>query len=223
MKNLDIQYIEDEFVQRIDDVQLLMDTTHDDKNSIPSDVQKNIRGLAIVTLFGTYERLLHQLCTEIVETASSFKGNQKRLQLPFRIIGLSSQIKALRDPSTGKAKLWTEVMPQIVDASKKRANDLDKKFWPDSGDYMKYSQLKLFCDFFHLQKSLNALGKVNNLIDGIVAQRNRIAHGESSPAQIGSTYSPNDIYQLVSDWKSGWIAFLNSVLVITADEHYWHN
>lgn len=222
MKNIDIQYIENEFIQRIDDIQLLVDTAHDNNRNIPSNVQKSIRGLAIVMLFGSYERLLHQLCTEIVETASSFRGNQRQLQLPFRIIGLAPQIKALRDPKIGKVKLWTDVMPKIVNASEKRAFELDKKFWPDSGNYMKYEQLKLFCIFFQLQNALHDLGSINNQLDGIVAQRNKIAHGESSPEQIGSNYSPNEINQLISEWKNGWIAFLNSALAITSDKHYWH-
>lgn len=221
MRKPRIDNIKNNFNYTIDSVRDLVKSTHDNLQ-IPSDVKKSIRGLAIVMLFGAYEKMIKALCAELIETASTFRGKQRNLSPQFRMVGIASQINAIRDPAAKKSTLWERTLPNVLKQIDGEASALTE-IWPDNGEYMKRSQVLIFCQFFNLGEAIGSLGKVHNIIDNIVSQRNQIAHGELTAQEVGRNYSEVDIDSLINDWENGWSNFLDSVSSIVSNKTYFIN
>ncbi|WP_146143612.1 MAE_28990/MAE_18760 family HEPN-like nuclease [Bifidobacterium callitrichos] len=221
MRKPRIDNIKSNFNYTIDSVRDLVKSTHDN-HQIPPDVKKSIRGLAIVMLFGAYEKMIKTLCAELIETASTFRGKQRNLSPQFRMVGIASQINAIRDPAAKKSTLWERTLPNVLKQIDGEASALTE-IWPDNGEYMKRSQVLIFCQFFNLGEAIGSLGKVHNIIDSIVSQRNQIAHGELTAQEVGRNYSEVDIDSLINDWENGWSNFLDSVSSIVSNKAYFIN
>ncbi|WP_125967698.1 HEPN domain-containing protein [Bifidobacterium samirii] len=213
-----MESIENDFHHRMSCIRDLINATHpnadlsDESPRISPTVQKSVRGLVIVMLFGAYEKTVKSLCQELIETASTFRGKQKNLTMPFRLIGIFNQINALRDQSIKRSTIWERTLPDLLGRIEGDASLLCNT-WPDNGEYMKRSQLKLFCRVFNLSQALQQLGPINDKLDMIVVERNQIAHGELTAEEVGRRYSETEIRSLVDEWETRWTSFFDISLI----------
>jgi hypothetical protein len=90
----------------------------------------------------------------------------------------------------------------------RKAAELDMGLFPNDGSYMKTTQVALLCDLFGFGDPVIALQDLWNKIDGVVGQRNGIAHGRLTPGQVGRNYTRQEILDLIELWQTRWIDFL---------------
>lgn len=227
MRKPDLNYIREEFRDRISSVKTLLDSLESHENDDPegapladvSTVERNIKGLVIVMLFGSYERLMHRLSQELIDTANSFRGKRKNLTAHFRMIGLAPLV--CNADHLKKKTIWDATLPKMIKELEGDAAGLDVATWPDNGEFMKAAHFRLICSVFRLDSAKSALGRVNGDIDMIVVNRNKIAHGEYSPADVGRDYTLKDMRELVNHWESGWCQFLDKVESIVSERSYF--
>lgn len=246
MREFDISPIKDEFKEEIDSVKKFVTRAHDlrageDMNELElANIQKTVKGLSYVMMFAAYEKMLRGLCRSLIEVAASFRGKQKNLSTPFRLIGMYPMIQsasnsAESDQGNSKAqgnsksgvtagsyvRYWSGPLEKSSVSSERDAKKLNPDFWPDNGSFMQRSQVVFICKFFNLDSAINQLERVNQDIDPVVRYRNSIAHGGQTAAEIGGNSTKADILDLLDRWKERWCAFLDEVYRIASQKDYY--
>lgn len=196
--------------ERIDVVVALIDETHPQGPRI-GPISREARGLAIVLLFAAYEELLKSLTRTILEAAVRLRISNKRLQPGLRAFAMRNAAKSLRDVS--ERKVFAMAIPAIIEvigrADQKPTINTDD--FPDDGSFMKKSQVEVWARTFGIGHPGAVLTAVWNSIDAVVTQRNKIAHGEMRPQDVGRDYSEGEIRTLTANWYADWDSFLTHV------------
>ncbi|QEM45758.1 hypothetical protein [Mycolicibacterium grossiae] len=207
---IDIDPLRDTLAERITIVRSLIDETHPEPPNVGA-ISREARGLAIVLLFAAYENLLTTLNRTLLECVIRMRVSNRRLRPGFRTFAVHSAAVSLRD-SSGR-KLFTKTLPDIVAIVDRggRSTSIDPNVFPDDGSFMKRSQIVVWCELFDVGHPGALLSRTWNNIDGIVAQRNGIAHGRLTPQEVGRNYTESEIRQLVDDWLDDWNMFLDHV------------
>lgn len=192
--------------ERIRVVELIINETHVGPTGGP--VSREARGMAVVLLFAAYEELLKSLTRTLLETVIRLKISNRRLQPGLRAFALSNAAKSLRN--VGDKKVFVSAIPQIIELTGRtdRKPTVDPNDFPDDGSFMKQSQIKVWSSTFDIGPPAKILKNIWNQIDAVVSQRNQIAHGSSTPQQIGRTYTEAEILDLITNWHTDWDAFL---------------
>lgn len=212
---LDCDPLRLEFIDRVDVARRLVEATDplDQSGGAASslantaDISREARGLAVLLLFAAYENLLTSTCRTLLETAARSRARARRLKPGVLLFLVHDEIKSLA--AGGPKQIWKKAGPKLVDAILNRpAAELDMGLFPHDGSYMKTSQISLLCELFDFGNPAIPLKDLWNQIDGIVGQRNGIAHGRLTPAQVGRNYTRQEILDLIDLWQARWIEFL---------------
>lgn len=199
----------DELDRRLDAVRCIVNATHPTPPGAP-DAGREIRGLAIVLLFASYENLLKSLCRQLLEVATSLRVGNRRLRKGFRLFAVHNLIQSAT--VVPKDKLWKSAGPRLLDsASETKSCSINTSLFPDDGSFMKSSQVILFCDIFELGDPGPILKEVWDRLDTIVKERNGIAHGGLTPEEVGRNYSFAEIQNLISLWQLRWTSFIDHI------------
>jgi len=205
---------------RISVVQSLIDETHPAPPAT-SAISREARGLAIVLLFAAYEELLTSLTRTLLETAIRMRVGNRRLQPGFRAFALHSATSSARGVSD--RKLFVTALPSLVDAAGQGGAPptINPDDFPNDGSFMKRSQIETWARLFNIGHPAKVLRRTWSGIDGVVAQRNGIAHGRLTPQEVGRTYTEAEIRQLTSDWAQDWDDFLSHVDRLAASRDFF--
>ncbi|WGM19862.1 HEPN domain-containing protein [Paenarthrobacter sp. OM7] len=172
----------------------------------PQDISRETRGLAIVLVFAAYENLIKKVTTSVLEEVASSRARNRRLKPGFKVVAASSKLQGLFDLS--RKHLWTGRGLELMDLVTSTTElSIQTTIFPSDGSYMKRSQVSTICELFHLGDPSVALGGTWDDINGVVRQRNAIAHGEQRADEVGRNYSFNEILVLVENWENSWKAF----------------
>ncbi|MEJ1938614.1 hypothetical protein WDZ92_51115, partial [Nostoc sp. NIES-2111] len=98
---------------------------------------------------------------------------------------------------------------------------LDSSLFPDDGSFMKTSQILLLCEVFDLGNPAPVMREAWDRINGIVDERNSIAHGRQTPEEVGRRYSHDDLLKLIDLWEARWTEFLNWVDSTCKDQPFY--
>lgn len=176
------------------------------------NLSKQIRGLIIVLLFASYENLIKSLTKSILEAASRCKVSYKRLTPQFQHYAISSNAQGIRNCE--KSNLHKEKIPKLVQTINSGVGgwSINPGAFPDDGSFMKKSQIEVWWSSFHLSGDPSTvLGRTWSNLGWVVMSRNKIAHGEDVPENIGKQKSPNDVLSLIRDWEQDWKNFIQTV------------
>lgn len=193
--------------ERIDVVVSLIDETHPVAPAI-GPISREARGLAIVLLFAAYEELLTSLTRTLLETVVRLRISNRRLQPGLRAFALKNAAKSLRDVS--ERKVFATAIPAIIELADRtdRQPTINTSDFPNDGSFMKQSQVEVWARTFQIGPPAAVLKRVWNNINAVVTQRNKIAHGELTPQDVGRDYTEGEIRTLVADWHADWDDFL---------------
>ncbi len=190
-----------ELCDRVGTIRRILAASQD--NSKAPDISREARGLAILLLFAAYENLLKSLCRSLLETARRLKVGNRRLRTGFRVFAIHSRLQAMAGNSSAKVD-WTESRKLLEDASRARGCSINSSIFPNDGSFMKSTQVRLLCELFDLGDPAPVLREVWDRLDSIVSQRNLIAHGSSTPEDVGRGYTSAEIEVLVDLWERRW-------------------
>ena len=105
-------------------------------------------------------------------------------------------------------KIWSERGQELMARLDSPMSTIPATVFPKDGSNMKCGQLATLCALFDLPHPGQVLNTVWNRIDIVVVERNGIAHGSLSPADVGSRYSSQEIRDQVAAWFAAWDAFV---------------
>jgi hypothetical protein len=209
-----VQSHRDALEERMAVARLLIEETHPPAGGggLPAGpISREARGLVILLLFASYEHLLTGLTRDLLEVAQRLRVSNRRLQPGLRAIALATSAKSVRDLS--HKKMFSHGLPQLVRAADPggRTCTIDTSIFPDDGSFFRRSQVSLWCSLFGVPDPHLILFRTWDSIDSIVTERNGIAHGRLTPLEVGRNYSEPEIRQLIDDWCSDWLDFLQDV------------
>lgn len=164
----------------------------------PADLAQTSRGLVFVEIYAIYEYTLrtstrHSIA-EIAACGHSFVNLKPSLQALF----LDAELKSLREVS--EKKVWEKRIALFEKAiSTDGITPVD--VMPHDGNYYRHTQLQMTFDVLGINKAITTRKRYKYSIDEVVNNRNRIAHGEETPAEVGRRYSDADIRTRVQTMK----------------------
>lgn len=217
----------DELADRLDEVERILDVAHGGKSGSAegagttnlSSIEREARGLSVLLMFAAYENLLKSCTRQLIESAIQVRVHQSRLTEPFFAIAMQSSIRGVRD--TGERKLPLKSKHFARSVRRRAQANLDTSFFPDDGSFMKLSQVQEWCKFFDSPTILSTLGRIAGHLDGVVSDRNAIAHGRVSPSEVGRRRSEPEVRQLLTDWRTCWTDFVRAVEVAANDRAFY--
>ncbi|WP_256791982.1 HEPN domain-containing protein [Terrabacter sp. Ter38] len=203
----------DELNDRMDAAVLLLDQTHPDPKSsqLPGPVAREARGLVVVMLFAAYENLLKSLTRTLLEAAIRCNVSTKRLQPGIMTFALLNATKGTL--AKGTKKLFSDSLPELIDTFRSGQSDcrINSAAFPDDGSFMKSSQVALWCEVFDISNPPSILRHTWQALDGVVSQRNDVAHGARTPGEVGRLYTEQEMRALVDQWRGDWTIFLQHI------------
>ena len=196
---------------RINVIKSLISETHPPLRT-PSPISREARGIAILLLFAAYENLLRTLTRTLLESAKLMRVSNKKLQPGFRMFEVSHLVESIRDSK--ETKLYKKSLRDFmkaVDSNNYLNSSINVLDFPDDGSFMKSSQIELWSEIFNIGDPKQILHRTWTSIDSVVSGRNQIAHGSSTPEEIGRSYTQKEIEDLISNWHADWLDFLHHV------------
>lgn len=219
MKDLSTNAIREEFCAQMSLARSLVDIGESTILESDLGMSRETRGLSMVILFAAYEKLLHSLAREILETTATFRGRRNRLAPGIRILSISSAISSVQNSSD--KSLWTTCAPKITDQLNTPANLIDTTIFPNDGSFMSPSQIAVFCDVFAIQGWKATLGKTLSLVSGIRSDRNAVAHGRLTAEIVGRDKTYDEVLEIIDEWDSGWNRFLDLTDQLASNRTYF--
>jgi RiboL-PSP-HEPN len=174
------------------------------------DVSREARGLAIVLLYGAYENLLRAMTRGLLETAKHMGASNRHLRPGFQVSAVFNALQSTKDTPGGrvKPKQGLEIVTILTDS---KGCTISSDWFPDDGSHMKRSQVASFCAVFGLGEPGPILREAWGRLDGIVDERNAVAHGRRTPDEIGRSYTRQELVDLVDLWEARWLDFIRRV------------
>lgn len=172
-------------------------------------------------LFASYENLLRSLTRSILEGAVRCRVSTRRLQPGIMTFALVDTANAARDRSA--KKLYSASLPQLIDTfhADRTTAAINTSAFPDDGSFMKTSQVQLWCRIFAIPAPAGILRRTWTSLDAVVAQRNDVAHGSKTAAEIGRGYTEADMRKLIDDWRHDWSSFLAQVGTLASTRDFY--
>lgn len=196
-----------ELEERLASIRLLIDQSH--PAGQPTAISREIRGMAVLLLYAAYENLLTSVCRSLLEEAGRLRVGNRRLRPGLKLVAAYAKLQAVAGSSpTGIWKAGLDVVETLYDSQN---CSLAPAVFPNDGTNFRRSQVLTVCRVFGLSSPAPILREVWGQIDGVVAQRNAIAHGRLTPGEIGRDYSYSDINGMIDVWDMRWHEFLEWV------------
>jgi len=173
-------------------------------------IGREVRGLVIVLMYASYEKLMQDICRGLLEAAKRLRVGNKRLRPGFRLFSIHGYLASISDQNKADSLAKTG-LKLLLEASKARECTINPSVFPSDGTFMKRSQVAFICDLFGLGDPGRLLREIWERLDGIVAARNAIAHGSSTPEEVGRRYTPQEMRDLVGIWEERWLSFIDNV------------
>lgn len=149
-----------------------------------------LKGLIFVQLYGCIEYATSssiRRCDEIISQQNLKLSDYRRSLFP-RL--LNSKFDALH--LVGREKKWIkrlELMHEIIEDIDIKENSCKDLEIPTDGKNIRYAQLKSIWDTFGIHSSIFPSPELGNRLSDVVDNRNKIAHGNISPSEIGKKQS----------------------------------
>lgn len=212
---------QNELRRRLQVVRQLLDAAHPAAEAPPPiDISREVRGLAIVLVFASYENLLKTVCRGLLEAAAATRVGNRRLRSGFRLFAVYPHLQALG--MLPAARIWEDRGLQLMDAvGSSRKCTVAVDVFPADGSFMKCSQVRVFCQLFDLGDPGPILKDVWSRLDTIVSQRNQIAHGQLTPEDVGRGYTIQESRTLVDSWEKRWCEFVAHVAARSATRDFF--
>lgn len=198
---LDCTPHKDELRRRLETVRDILAATDQ------SSVNREARGMAVVLIYASYENLLKSLSRSLLESAVQVRAGNRRLKPGLQLFAIFGRLQAISGSSA--SQIWKGGGAEVVSIIGESKNcTINTNTFPNDGSNMKCSQVLTFCEVFDLGNPAPILREVWGKLDGVVVERNAVAHGQHTPDEIGRNYTEQEMLDLVRLWEDRWIAFI---------------
>lgn len=198
----------DVFLQSINSAKNLLDSGQKSHQGL----QKQTRGLVFIILFASYEQLIKSVTRSLLENAALCRVKTIRLKPGFMAFAITDELKSLKN--TSDKKLYKYSIPSLQDAIYANGKDckINVRAFPDDGSFMKRSQVELWFKVFDAGNPWEVFDYyMFDNFNTVVRNRNKIAHGEDSPENIGGSFTFEEMTRWVSSWENSWLSFISHI------------
>ncbi|WP_433385965.1 HEPN domain-containing protein [Actinoplanes sp. CA-142083] len=206
-----------ELIDRLATIRLLLNDAHPGGNTTATS--REIRGLSIVLLYAAYENLLKSLCRSLLSEAMNMRVGNRRLQPGFKVIAAFGKLQAVAGASP--TAIWKSGFDVVGTVHDSRSCSISTNVFPNDGTNFKRTQVSTFCRVFGFGDPAPILREVWEQIDGVVVQRNAVAHGSSTAGEIGRRTSYQDLADLIDLWELRWGEFLDWVDSVASSRDFF--
>lgn len=214
---LSLEFHRSQFIQNMDSAERLFRSAHHvEETSIidgpDSDLAKQVRGLVLVLLFASSERLIKSMNSSILEAANLCQVSFGRLKPHIKHYALVDSFRSLLDspPKKFHSDSIPEFLSQINQSKKNWV--INPNTFPDTKTFMDDYQLEVWWKTVGLTGSYkSSLRESNNDFIAVRKARNRIAHGEATSEEVGRGYTSGEIHNLLIKWKANWLNLIDEV------------
>ncbi len=157
------------------------------------------KGLVFVELYAVYEYTVKGVTRVAIAEIAGHAHRFAELKPSLLALFLDAELRALRD--CGAKNIWEKRLKLFEQStSSRRVAAVDTL--PVDGSHFRHTQAQLILRALGIRRSLTRRRRHLYKIDEIVNNRNAIAHGEETAAQIGRRYSRADVTRSISQIKS---------------------
>jgi hypothetical protein len=175
-------------------------------------VTRATKGLVFVHNYAAYEYVVTQ-CVYALNTELNRRAIPlNRLRTELLSVALHPECGSLIDGSLKKT--WALRCELFSRARSAAGAAVHEQLLPKDGSHFRPAQLELVWSLFGMPPPFVEKLRHLGLIEEMVENRNKIAHGLESPENVGRRYSANDIVERVRDTET-----ICSYLVAKAQAH----
>jgi RiboL-PSP-HEPN len=153
--------------------------------------EQTSKGLAFVQIYGAYEFAVRATVRTAVDTICAHKHKNHHLRPSLLALFLDSELKSFKDSS--RSAIWSARIKIFEKLFSNSEAWVHSSAFPDDGNHYRAKHLKTIFDVFGINRSPAHRPRHLVRIDEIVDNRNAIAHGHETAAQVGSRYTRADV------------------------------
>lgn len=187
-----------ESTARLRDVRLFLDMIKKSPN--PQYLQQEIKiakGLFFVHLYGAYEYTVTLSIQKAIEVINSMNCRIDACQTLFLSMIFDSECKSLS--TVGRNNQWSKRWELFERIKSVDLVSIDSTIFSIECQNIKYRQLECFWKNFCIKAPVLPRMLLKGRIDELVENRNAIAHGRESPANVGGRYSIDELEKRYTD------------------------
>ena len=191
--------IETESAQRISEIRehihFIASQTPPPPITVPRYINTE-KGLVFVELYGVLEYTILQTLSRTISILNSENIHMDKLKANLWALALDSELEALNQANTKKWDKRKTVFSAVL------ANPIvvmDENLLPTDGKNFTSRQLQSIWDAFGISEPLFHDVRFGTRMKDIVVNRINVAHGNSSPSDVGSAFTINDLEERLND------------------------
>jgi hypothetical protein len=158
----------------------------------PRELTQTAKGLAFVQIYAIYEYTVREVTRNAIIEIATHGHRFSDLKSNLLAIFLDPQMKSLRD-CTDK-DVWKRRLEMLEQAMSNEPITAVIAI-PHDGSHFRHTQVELILQMLGVRRTLTLRRKHLYQIDEIVENRNAIAHGNDTAADVGKRYSRADVQQ----------------------------
>lgn len=155
-----------------------------------SDLGQTSKGLVFVQIYAVYEYTARAATKLAIGQIAAKSHVFAALSPSLLALFLDAELQSLRDVS--EAKVW-EARIRLFEKGLSDATITAVETIPFDGTHYRHSHLKIIFRTLGIKKAITMRKRHLFSIDEIVLNRNRIAHGEETPMEVGRRYTRQEV------------------------------
>ena len=164
------------------------------------DTSQTAKGLTFVQIYAIHEYTVKNV-VKIAATEIAAHGHAyARLRPSLLALFLEPEVQSLRDCSPNDR--WNRRIALLERASSVESVSFSAAPLPTDGTHFRQTHVQLILRVFGDHKSVTIHQRHLRYIDTIVNNRNAVAHGGETAAEVGRRYSRQDIWRYIRRMRS---------------------
>jgi hypothetical protein len=155
------------------------------------------KGLFFIHLYGVYEYTVKATVQETIQVINAQGLTVADCKPVLLGMVLDAQCHSLAD--VGRATMWQKRRELFQHVNSPSAALINTAVFPTSGRHLRDDQLRSIWLSFDVQGPVLPNPRLRVRINELIENRNAIAHGSSTPAQVGSRYTNADLTNILND------------------------
>lgn len=180
------EYIRNDLITRMRELQIWIDSL-DERDSF----SKVSKGLFFVYLYGIWESVIKQVVLQTIVALNASNELIGDCVYDLYSMVFSTEYDAIY--GAGSKTKWEKRWAISNRFNNNEVIKISSTLMPTDGRNIRYAQLKSIAKSFGLKEDIVPRPELGGRLQEVVNNRNWIAHGDKKPADIGASYTKNDI------------------------------
>lgn len=155
-----------------------------------------MKGLFYVHLYGAYEYTIKATVVRCISIINQKKPKISDCKPLFMSLAVSDELDSLSD--VGNSKKWKKRW-ELFSVIESNVVEISEELMPTDGKNYRYAQLDSIWKSFCIADNVLPRGAIGGRIIEMVEARNKIAHGNESPIEVGRRKTIDDLMDVYND------------------------